>query len=69
MPNCAKMPDMLDGRSISDLPELAGRLEEVQVDYTTWTTLYRCKVCGQLWKESYENRDHGDVPSVTKVRD
>jgi hypothetical protein len=64
---CKNLPEEFPGRTIAQIPELQGTLEKVEVNYKTWTTLYRCTVCGQLWEEKYEASGHGEVPHVRKI--
>lgn len=67
MHSCNNLPDEFPGASIRDVPELSGRVEKLKTDYLRWITLYRCRDCGQFWREIYEGTGHGEVPRVHKV--
>ena len=63
---CGDLPDCFPA-SVRRTPELVDCLVKIYTDYQTLTTLFRCKGCGQLWEERYENKGHGEIPSVRKV--
>ena len=63
---CAQLPTTFDGQSVADIEALRDVVEQVAVDPMTWTTTYRCRVCGTRWIEKYEERGHGEVPSVRR---
>ena len=67
MRDCDTLQDEYPGMSVRELPELASRLEEVSVNGYEWVRTLRCKVCGQLWEERYEEKGHGEVPAVRKM--
>jgi hypothetical protein len=64
---CGGLPSELLGVSVSEIPALAAHVEELSTDFKTWTTLFRCKVCGQIWEERYESKGHANVPSVRRI--
>ena len=63
---CENLTGPFEGKKVEDIQELRDILEEERTDFSTWTTFYKCKVCGQLWIEKYEQRGHGEVPVVFK---
>jgi len=67
MCECVLLKDVYAGLRIEDMPQLADCAEEIKTDYSKWETLYKCKVCGQLWMEKYVNKGHGEVPEICKI--
>lgn len=61
------MKEYYRGLRITEIPELAGRVEKVDVDAINWITRYRDPETGECWEESYESTGHGDVVVVRKV--
>jgi len=64
--DCDLLQDEYPGLAIDQVPNLRDRVSEIRTDPKTWTTIYRCRVCGQLWEEKYEQKGHGEVPTVRK---
>jgi len=64
---CNQLPDEIAGKAVSEIPELANRLQEEETDFKRWATKFRCKTCGQLWEERYESHGHANVPTVRKL--
>ncbi len=60
---CASLPDVLDGATVRGTPELGETALAVRTA-ETWTSVYECRLCGALWEERFEERGHGEVPSV-----
>lgn len=67
MRHCDEFEDAYDGRTIGEIEGLRDTLKEVGTDFLTWTTTYVCQICGRRWVEKYEERGHGEVPSVYKA--
>lgn len=63
---CSSLPDELVG-SVKEIPELSGQLEELSVDGKSWVSIFRCRVCGQYWKEYYVATGHGEVAHTKKI--
>jgi hypothetical protein len=66
MSHCDALPDEFPGRSVRDIAELADA-RELSREPVTWTTTFQCAVCGQVWRETYDDPGHGEVPTVRKV--
>lgn len=66
--SCDLFPNEYKGKKVGEIPELKKILIEISTDYNKWTTLFRCKLCGQIWEEIYESKGHGEVPKVIKKR-
>jgi len=64
--NCSNLQLVFDGKRREDIPELSN-LTELKTDFKTWATIFSCNSCGQKWEEKYENRGHGEVPTVRKI--
>ena len=67
MSNCDKLPDEIKGKSVEQIPELRRVLEMVSCDPKKWVTIYKCRLCGQMWEERYVPTGHGDMPILKKV--
>ncbi len=63
---CSSLSYKYEGKQIKDIMGLTKDLEEISVDYKDWVATFRCKTCGQLWVEKFEQKGHGEVPSVYK---
>lgn len=57
---CRTLPRVLRHEALSDLPDLNQRCERVAVPPETPGTYYRCRECGQLWK----NEESRDLPAA-----
>ena len=64
---CSSLSNRYEGKQIKDIKELASDLEKISVDYKAWVATFRCKSCGQLWIEEFEQKGHGEVPLVHKA--
>lgn len=67
MCECKKLTAKFEGMSVAEINDLSN-LVEVKTNHMTWATIYQCIECGQLWKEKYEQKGHGEVPSVYKLK-
>ena len=67
MAHCASLPDEYREVAVAQIPALTFVLEELSVDALTWSRTLRCSICGQLWEERFEERGHGEVPTVRKT--
>lgn len=65
--NCKQLQDRYEGKRVEDIKEL-NTLKRTNVDGMTWRTQYTCEVCQQRWEEYYENKGHGDIPNVRKLK-
>jgi hypothetical protein len=68
MMRCDELPNIFEGLSVKDIPQLSTRLELISRDCKTWMTIFSCKFCGQLWEEKYVSKGHGEIPMTSKVR-
>ncbi len=67
--NCCKKYDgPYEGKRVEDIEGLNNFLEEINTDFNTWTTFFKCRVCGQIWIEKYELRGHGEIAIVMKEK-
>lgn len=64
---CKDFDSFYQGKRLKDLPELEAFLEEEFTDYKTWTTYYKCKICGDRWVEKYVDKGHGEIPIVERL--
>jgi hypothetical protein len=64
---CKNLPTEIPERNVSEIPELADRLEQVAANSKNLVITYRCKECGQLWEEYFHPTGDGEVSSVRKV--
>jgi len=67
MNHCAALKARYEGVMMKDLPELRTEVDEVDTNVKSWTTTYRCRTCGTRWVEEFEQRGHGEVPSVRRA--
>jgi hypothetical protein len=61
-------PDEIPGKTMDQIPGLKNLVEEVSSDPRTWTRVFRCRVSGEEWEERFEDKGHGDVPTVRRIR-
>ena len=65
--HCDDFPDSFPGRALRDVGELAEVLVRLSRDSETWTTIFECRLCGQVWEELYAESGHGEVPHLRKL--
>lgn len=65
--HCSNFDNFYKGLSIKEVTELADSLEQIADGKPEWITIYKCKICGQLWKEFYTPTGHGEIPNITKI--
>jgi hypothetical protein len=63
--HCEQFQIEYPGKSISFILN-KDELERLYVDGKNWITIYKCKICGQLWKEFYSETGHGEIPNLKK---
>ncbi len=68
MSDCETLQAEYRGMSVKQIPDLAGRLEEISRESINWIRVFRCRNCGQLWEERYESTGHGEVATTRKIR-
>jgi hypothetical protein len=65
---CELLPyDFGIGRSLSDVPELAAKTEQICFTNTGYSWWYACRVCGQEWVQDHVGKGHSEVPQVHKA--
>ena len=65
---CGPLPNEFGtGKSLNDIPELAGKTEQVCSTNTGYSWWYACRVCGQEWIQDHISRGHTEVPHVHKA--
>lgn len=67
MKHCDQFEDPYSARSVREIEGLRETLKEVETKLPDWTTVYVCEICGTRWVERYEERGHGEIPSVSKL--
>ena len=67
MHSCEKLNGHYAGKDITTAPELYDRVDKLGRNPKTWVTLYRCKECGQYWKEYYTVTGRGELPNIMKI--
>jgi hypothetical protein len=66
---CEDLDDEYATLAVKDIDDLGRRVETISFDALNWRAVYRCKGCGQYWKEVYVERGHGEVPFSWKSRE
>ena len=64
---CGRLPATFPGASVHQIPALQDRCDEIPAPSADDARYFRCRQCGQLWKESFAARAFADVPETTKV--
>jgi hypothetical protein len=68
MTHCDELPDEYPGKAMAQIAELHESMVAVTRDADSWTTVYECRLCGQVWEELFEELGHGEVPVVRKLK-
>ncbi len=64
--HCDQLPEAIDGHSIDEVPSLADAVC-LSDDPMTWISIYRCRLCDQLWEQRFRGAGHADVPMLRKL--
>lgn len=64
---CAHRPPQYVGRGMDEIPDLRPLVERTAVDSHRYRNFYRCRVCGQEWRECSIPFHHAMVTVVTKA--
>jgi hypothetical protein len=65
---CAAQPPELRMTHPSSIPGLEDTLETVSEEDNGFTSVLRCRVCGQRWSKRYGGGFSADVPDLCKIR-
>ncbi len=67
MTHCDAFPDVFPGKSMLDVSGLSESVVTVARDVESWTTIFECRLCGQVWEESFREAGHGEIPTLRKL--